>query len=78
MIKTSFKSEYYIKLYSARYLQVPKPYPTGSRWELKELLAGDTDDLTRCPADLAPGDGLLPAGDNLFLMGRKLLPGGDP
>jgi hypothetical protein len=46
-------------------------YPTGSRWELKELLAGDTDDLTRCPADLVPGD-------NLFPMGRKLLPGGDP
>ena len=45
---------------------------------LKELLVGDNDDLTRCPADLAPGDGLLPAGDNLFLMGRKLLPGGDP
>ena len=41
-------------------------------------LQGDTDDLTRCPADLAPGDGLLPAGDNLFLMGRKLLTGGDP
>ena len=57
---------------------VGKPYPTGSRWELKELLAGDTDDLTRCPADLAPGDGLLPAGDNLFPMGWKLLPGGDP
>ena len=54
------------------YLQDPKPYPTGSRWELKELLAGDTDDLTRYPADLAPGDGLLPAGDNLFPMGRKL------
>ena len=47
-------------------------------WELKELLAGDTDDLTRCPADLAPGDGLLPAGDDLFPMYRKLLPGGDP
>jgi hypothetical protein len=28
-------------------------------------------------ADLAPGDGLLPAEDNLFPMGRKLLPGGD-
>jgi hypothetical protein len=50
---------------------------TGSRWELKELLAGDNDDPTRCPADLAPGDGLLPAEDNLFPMGRKLLPGGD-
>jgi hypothetical protein len=45
-------------------------YPTGSRWELKELLAGDNDDLTRCPADLAPGDGLLPVGalDNYSLV----------
>jgi hypothetical protein len=43
------------------------------RWALKELLAGDTDDLTRCPADLAPGDGLLPAEDNLFPMGRSIV-----